>query len=82
VSREWRRTSRRVQLYFADPFQVIQHVRESENLRQLPIFGMTAKSWTSEEMTVLSRATQALFQKKWFVAATAHPGSAPGNQSM
>jgi hypothetical protein len=46
------------------------------------IDGMTAKSWPSEEMTVLSRATQALFQKKWFVAATAHPGSAPGNQSM
>ena len=32
-------------------------------MRDLPIFVMTAKSLTVEEFTVLSRDTQALFQK-------------------
>ncbi|MBZ5570359.1 MAG: response regulator [Acidobacteriia bacterium] len=46
-----------------DGFEVIRHVRQEVTLRDLPIFVMTAKSLTVEEFTVLSRDTQALFQK-------------------
>lgn len=46
-----------------DGFQVIRHIREHEHLRHLPIFVMTAKNLTADEMALLSRDTQALFQK-------------------
>jgi len=46
-----------------DGFEVIRHVRQEATLRELPIFVMTAKSLTKDELAVLSRETQALFHK-------------------
>ncbi|MGH9544041.1 MAG: response regulator [Terriglobales bacterium] len=46
-----------------DGFEVIRHIRQKANLKDLPIFVMTAKNLTAEEYAVLSRDTQALFQK-------------------
>jgi PAS domain S-box-containing protein len=46
-----------------DGFEVIRHVREQATLKELPILVMTAKTLEQEEIAVLSRETQALFQK-------------------
>jgi len=46
-----------------DGFQVIRHIRGEETLRDLPIFVMTGKTLTTEELTLLGRETQAWFQK-------------------
>ncbi len=46
-----------------DGFQVIRHVREQATLKELPIFVMTAKTLTPEEIALLGRETKALFQK-------------------
>ncbi len=46
-----------------DGFEVIRHVREEPTLRDLPIFVMTAKNLTADEMAILARETQALFHK-------------------
>jgi signal transduction histidine kinase/DNA-binding response OmpR family regulator len=46
-----------------DGFEVIRHVRQQDALKDLPIFVMTAKSLTHDESALLSRETQALFQK-------------------
>jgi PAS domain S-box-containing protein len=44
-------------------FEVIRHVRQTPNLKELPIFVMTAKNLTTEERVLLTRETQAMFQK-------------------
>ncbi len=44
-------------------FEVIRHIRQESTLRKLPIFVMTAKSLSAEELTLLSADTQALIQK-------------------
>jgi len=46
-----------------DGFEVIRHVREQATLKELPILVMTAKTLAPEEIALLSRETQALFQK-------------------
>jgi len=46
-----------------DGFQVIQRVRQVAKLKDTPILVMTGKNLSAEEMAVLSRETQALFQK-------------------
>jgi signal transduction histidine kinase/DNA-binding response OmpR family regulator len=46
-----------------DGFQVIGHIRQQATLRELPIFVMTAKTLTEEDLAILGRETQALFQK-------------------
>jgi signal transduction histidine kinase/DNA-binding response OmpR family regulator len=46
-----------------DGFQVIRHIRKEEALQNLPIFVMTGKNLTSEEMNLLSDEAQALFHK-------------------
>jgi CheY-like chemotaxis protein len=46
-----------------DGFEVIRHVRQETGLKDLPIFVMTAKTLTQDESALLSRETQALFQK-------------------
>jgi PAS domain S-box-containing protein len=46
-----------------DGFEVIRHVREQATLKELPILVMTAKNLAPEEIALLSRETQALFQK-------------------
>src|SRR6266436_1733717 len=46
-----------------DGFRVIRHIREQEALRDLPIFVMTGKNLTPEEIALLGSETQALFPK-------------------
>ena len=46
-----------------DGFQVLRHIRQNASLRHLPIFVVTAKSLTLDEMALLRSDTQALFQK-------------------
>jgi PAS domain S-box-containing protein len=46
-----------------DGFEVLRHIREEPTLRELPIFVMTAKNLTADEMAVLTRETKALFHK-------------------
>jgi len=46
-----------------DGFQVIRHVRQEPTLKELPIFVMTGKNLTQQEIDLLSRETQALFHK-------------------
>jgi PAS domain S-box-containing protein len=59
-----------------DGFQVISHVRQEPTLKELPILVMTAKNLTQEEMSLLSRETQGLLQKKgsWQQQLTAEIG--------
>ena len=46
-----------------DGFQVICHVRQNARLKGIPIFVMTAKDLTADELSILRRETQALFHK-------------------
>jgi signal transduction histidine kinase/CheY-like chemotaxis protein len=46
-----------------DGFEVIRHIRKEPTLRELPIFVITGKALAQEEIALLSRETQALFQK-------------------
>jgi PAS domain S-box-containing protein len=46
-----------------DGFQVIHHVRQQRNLKELPILVMTAKNLSQEEMALLNRETQGFMQK-------------------
>jgi PAS domain S-box-containing protein len=44
-------------------FEVIHHIRQTPNLKELPVFIMTAKALTPDECALLGRETQAMFQK-------------------
>ena len=46
-----------------DGFQVIGHIRRQATLKELPVFVMTAKTLTAQEVAILGRDTQAFFQK-------------------
>jgi PAS domain S-box-containing protein len=46
-----------------DGFQVIRHVRQEPNLKDLPILVMTAKNLSPDEIALLSRETQGLLHK-------------------
>jgi len=46
-----------------DGFAVIRHIRQEPRLREIPIFVMTAKDLTGDEMAILNRETQAIFHK-------------------
>jgi DNA-binding response OmpR family regulator/anti-sigma regulatory factor (Ser/Thr protein kinase) len=46
-----------------DGFQVIGHIRQQATLKELPVFVMTAKTLTAQEVAILGRDTQAFFQK-------------------
>jgi len=46
-----------------DGFQVLQRIREQEALKNLPIFVVTGKNLTAEEVILLRHQTQALFEK-------------------
>jgi PAS domain S-box-containing protein len=46
-----------------DGFAVIRHIRQEPRLREMPIFVMTAKDLTGDEMAILNRETQAIFHK-------------------
>jgi len=46
-----------------DGFQVVQKIRQQQTLKELPIFVMTAKNLSPEEIGRLNGQTQALFHK-------------------
>ena len=46
-----------------DGFQVIHHVRQQPNLKELPILVMTAKNLSPDEIALLNRETQGFLQK-------------------
>jgi signal transduction histidine kinase/DNA-binding response OmpR family regulator len=46
-----------------DGFEVIRHIRREDTLKELPIFVITGKNLSGDEMAILSRETQALFYK-------------------
>lgn len=46
-----------------DGFEVLRHIRQQENLKNLPIFVMTAKTLSAEESDLLRQHAQALFPK-------------------
>jgi CheY-like chemotaxis protein len=46
-----------------DGFEVLRHIREEAALQELPIFVMTAKCLTHDELTFLNTKTQAHFEK-------------------
>src|SRR5258706_11479577 len=46
-----------------DGFEVLRHVRREPTLKELPIFVMTAKTLTPDELALLNTEAQALFQK-------------------
>ena len=46
-----------------DGFEVLRHVRQQPNLKDLPIFVMTGKTLNREESELLARETQTLFHK-------------------
>jgi signal transduction histidine kinase/CheY-like chemotaxis protein len=56
-----------------DGFEVIRHIRSRANLQDLPIFVMTGKALTSQEINLLNSQTQAFFQKNgpWQTQLTA-----------
>jgi signal transduction histidine kinase/DNA-binding response OmpR family regulator len=56
-----------------DGFEVIRHIRSRPNLHDLPIFVMTGKALSSDEINLLSSQTQAFFQKNgsWQTQLTA-----------
>ena len=52
-----------LQMPGVDGFQVISHLRQEPTLKDLPILVMTGKTLTSDEASLLSQQTQAVFQK-------------------
>jgi PAS domain S-box-containing protein len=46
-----------------DGFEVIRHIRRESALAKLPVFVMTAKSLSQDELTLLNSETQALIRK-------------------
>ncbi len=49
-----------------DGFELIRHIRREPALKELPIFAMTAKTLSPEELAFLNRETQAFVQKNGF----------------
>jgi len=46
-----------------DGFEVVGFIRQQATLRELPIFVMTGKTLTAQEIAILGKDTQAFFQK-------------------
>jgi hypothetical protein len=46
-----------------DGFEVIRHIRQQPNLKDLPVFVMTAKSLRHDELVLLNSEAQALIEK-------------------
>ena len=46
-----------------DGFQLLRHIRQNAAFMELPIFVMTSKTLTSDELNLLGRDTQALLHK-------------------
>jgi CheY-like chemotaxis protein/nitrogen-specific signal transduction histidine kinase len=66
-----------------DGFEVIRHIRQQPTLQKLPVFVMTAKSLTQDELKVLNSETQALIQKNgpWHQQLLVEIGEAVQGQS-
>jgi CheY-like chemotaxis protein len=73
-----------------DGFELLNRVKQHQQWREIPIFVLTGKNLTPDEVALLNRQTQALFQKNgpWrqeLVAAVrraipkSKSASAPGN---
>jgi len=67
-----------------DGFEVIRHIRKKPALRDLPIFVMTAKNLSPEELAMLNSETQALIQKdgSWHQQLLFELGQAIHGQSL
>jgi CheY-like chemotaxis protein len=46
-----------------DGFELIRHIKQQTGLKQVPLFVLTAKDLSHDEMAVLARETRAFFQK-------------------
>jgi len=46
-----------------DGFEVVGFIRQQATLKELPIFVMTGKTLTAQEIAILGKETQAFFQK-------------------
>jgi signal transduction histidine kinase/CheY-like chemotaxis protein len=46
-----------------DGFEVVGYIRQQSTLKELPIFVMTGKTLTAQEIAILGKDTQAFFQK-------------------
>jgi CheY-like chemotaxis protein len=46
-----------------DGFEFIRRVKQQQDLREIPIFVLTAKNLTGDDIELLSRETQVYFQK-------------------
>jgi CheY-like chemotaxis protein len=46
-----------------DGFEVLEHVKHDAVLKEIPVIILTAKSLTQEDVALLKREAQALFQK-------------------
>jgi PAS domain S-box-containing protein len=46
-----------------DGFELIHHIKQQPRLKQVPLFVLTAKNLSGDEIAVLARETRALFQK-------------------
>ena len=55
-----------------DGFEVIRHVRQEATLKDLPIFVMTAKTLTQEEICSSQSRNPGAVSKEWLLATTAH----------
>ena len=56
-------------------FEVIRHIRQAPNLKELPVFIMTAKALTPDERSLLSRETcRPCFTSQEWILAPATPG--------
>jgi len=67
-----------------DGFEVIRHIRQQPSLKNLPVFVMTAKNLTGQELTLLNSETQALIQKNgpWHQQLLAEIGQAIQGQVL
>jgi signal transduction histidine kinase/DNA-binding response OmpR family regulator len=67
-----------------DGFEVIRHVRKEATLKNLPILVMTGKVLVKEEIELLNRETQALFQKNgsWQQQLIVEIGRVVGNRKL
>ena len=65
-----------------DGFEVLRNIRQQETLKELPIFVITAKTLTRDEISLLSRQAQAWFQKDgtWQNNLLAEVGRVLGNK--
>jgi CheY-like chemotaxis protein len=67
-----------------DGFEVIRHIRREPTLKDLPVFVMTAKNLSHEELALLNSETQALIEKNgsWHEQLLVEIGQATHSQPI